>query len=127
MISTGRCNRFGEDVCRGSPAKRLPWSPVEDARDHIEVLLRDVGQAAAVGKVLTEQAVRVLVGPTLPRTRGIAAVDLAVRGYREAAMLGELIAAIPGERAEVPRQALDRKSTRLNSSHIQKSRMPSSA
>ena len=33
----------------------------------------------------------------------------------------------PGQLAKIKAAALDRKSTRLNSSHIQKSRMPSSA
>ena len=34
---------------------------------------------------------------------------------------------IPPDALEIVLEALDRKSTRLNSSHIQKSRMPSSA
>ena len=38
-----------------------------------------------------------------------------------------LTGSIPGRTLAISRKALDRKSTRLNSSHIQKSRMPSSA
>ena len=39
----------------------------------------------------------------------------------------ELGAAFPGKGRRKPHEEEDRKSTRLNSSHIQKSRMPSSA
>ena len=39
---------------------------------------------------------------------------------------GDLIAEIP-DPTQIPMQIIDRKSTRLNSSHSQQSRMPSSA
>ena len=56
--------------------------------------------------------------------------DIAISSYMVMFIIGFLVAYLPF-RSEFKRtglsEDLDRKSTRLNSSHIQKSRMPSSA
>ena len=65
-------------------------------------------QTQTLRKILPREAVEIFVCTPLPRTVRVGKIDF---------------------RAELSRdtRTLDRKSTRLNSSHIQKSRMPSSA
>lgn len=53
----------------------------------------------ALGQVLAEQAVGILVGSALPRALGIAEVDLGIGGKGEASMIGEFLAPVPGQRA----------------------------
>ena len=64
-----------------------------------------------------------VTGGKLRRTLGVS--DLTLMGI--AAIVGAGIFAMIGEASFNAGPAVDRKSTRLNSSHIQKSRMPSSA
>ena len=66
-----------------------------------------MGQVHALGEVLSEQAIGILVRAALPGVLWIAEVHLDVGGEREALMIGHLAAAIPGERlVEFPRQLM---------------------
>ena len=57
------------------PAKGLSWPGVECDGDRVEVGSRVSGEVGALGEVLPEQAVGVLVGATLPGTARIAEVE----------------------------------------------------
>jgi transposase InsO family protein len=56
---------------------------IEATRYAIQIRLREAGQVSSLRKVLAQQAVGVFVRPTLPRTLGIAEIDLHVRRNRE--------------------------------------------
>ena len=58
----------------------------------------DVGKVHSFRKVLSEQAVGIFIGTTLPRALGITEVNLDVRGQAEAWVVGHLLATIPGQR-----------------------------
>ena len=59
--------------------------------------LRVYRQVGAFGEVLSEQAVGVLIGTTLPWTSRIAEVHIDVRRQAKPTMIGEFLAAIPGQ------------------------------
>ena len=75
---------------------------VERACDLVELGLGVAGKVGPLRQVLAEQAIRVLVGPALPRTVRIAEVDLHAGGDREATMGRQFEAAVPGERGHEP-------------------------
>src|SRR5688572_16920986 len=66
--------------------------------DLIELGLGEYGQVDALREVLPQQAVGVLVRPALPRALRVAEVHLDVGRQRKPAMVGQLLAAVPGER-----------------------------
>src|SRR5207249_541064 len=72
---------------------------VEALGDAVEIGLRVVRQLGALGEVLPQQAIRVLVRAALPGALWVAEVDLHVRGDAEGLMVRHLHAPIPGERA----------------------------
>ena len=89
-----------------APAPACPIAPpAEEAR----------ARAEALDGLLHAQAAE-LWGGLSPITLALAATDWALH-----------LATQPAQTSRLVSEALDRKSTRLNSSHIQKSRMPSSA
>src|SRR5690606_39901696 len=104
-VSGGCCNEelvepFGWIV----PVEGLPGSPVEFAGDGVEVVLGVAAKVgAALGEVLAEQAVGVLVAAALPGRVGIAEVDLAVGGEGECCVLGHLGTLVPGQGFEMGR------------------------
>ncbi len=57
----------------------------------------NVERSIPLGHVLTQEAVRVLVGSSLPRARRVTEIDLNPGVDREAGVVGELLALIPGE------------------------------
>ncbi len=57
-----------------------------------------VALAMAIGEVLSEQAIGVLIGPTLPRAARIAEVNIDVGRQCKPLVVGKLFAAIPGQR-----------------------------
>jgi len=63
-----------------------------------EVLGSVDGQVCALGKVLSQQSVGVLVGASLPRGGGVAEVDRDTGRDLELLVAGHLRALIPGQR-----------------------------
>jgi hypothetical protein len=80
------------------PAQRLSRASVQALGDGIELALTEVRELHPFREVLSEQAVRVLVAPALPRAAGIAEVDLHLGRQSEGRVLRQLGAAVPGER-----------------------------
>ena len=56
-----------------------------------------IREVHSLREVLSEQAVRVLVGAALPRTLWIAEVDLDIRVQTEAFVISHLLSPIPGQ------------------------------
>ena len=102
--STGECNTLGKDSGRCPKAQGLPRPPVELLRDTIEIPLRKDGEIRAVGEVLAEQSVGVLVRAALPGTLGIAEGDRDVGAHRKPVMLHQFETTIPGERGHQSRR-----------------------
>ena len=59
--------------------------------------LRVYGQVGSLGEVLSEQAIGVLIGTTLPRTLRIAEVDIDVGCLAKPSMIREFLAPVPGQ------------------------------
>src|SRR5665647_855730 len=95
--SGGRRNNACQPISRSLVLKGLARSGVQPGGDDVEVDLVVDGQAGALGKVLTQETVGVLVGAALPRRSRVAEVDGHVGGEGEALVVGELQAAVPGE------------------------------
>src|SRR5918994_3511018 len=68
--------QLGESLRWFHPAKGLSRPPVELTGDRVEVVLVVDRQVGALGEVLPQQPVGVLVAAPLPRAVGIAEVDL---------------------------------------------------
>src|SRR5207302_6306304 len=81
------------------PAERLSRSRVESERDGIEVSAGVPSEIGALGKVLTQQAVGVLVGASLPGAVWVAEVDRQAGGYPELGVLGHFCSLVPGQRS----------------------------
>ena len=56
-------------------------------------------EIGVLGKILPQQAVRVLVAASLPRNVRITEEDVDLAVHAEADMLGHLLALVPGQRA----------------------------
>ena len=92
----------------------LGWFPVSECfagpvveflGDRVEVVLGVCAQVGALGEVLAQQPVGVLVGAALPRGVRVAEVDLHVQGGRDSLVQGELASLVPGQRvAQEPGQ-----------------------
>src|SRR3954453_18645709 len=105
---------LAERLGGGSPPERLAWPPVELGRDSGELVRTVAGEVGAAGKVLAQQPVGVLVGPTLPGAAGIAEVDLQTAVEPQLDVLGHLDALIPRQRPpQLLRQGADRLSDRV--------------
>src|SRR6187200_2870325 len=100
VVSTGGSNRagqeVGEDFCWGSVAEDTPGSVVELAGDKVEVGLV-VGDLGALGEVLAQQPVGVLVGAAFPRRVRVREVDVYSGREAERGVAGHLAALVPGE------------------------------
>lgn len=58
-----------------SPAEDLSWSSVEGSSDGVDLLRVPAGQVGALGEVLAQEAVGVLVRAALPWAAGVGEVD----------------------------------------------------
>src|SRR5215475_15011418 len=85
--STGRGNTGVESLCWGFELQGLTWSFVELASHFVQMGLRVHRQVGALWKVLSQQAVGVLVRPALPRALRIAKIDVDVGRQRKATMI----------------------------------------
>jgi hypothetical protein len=77
----------------------LSRAAIELGRDGIQGSLVELAQVGALGQVLAEQAVGVLVGAALPGAARVTELDLDTGVNRELQVLGHLLAVIPGQRA----------------------------
>ena len=75
----------------------LPWPFVELTRHFVEMRLRMHRHVSSLREVLSQQTVGVLIGTALPGTLWIAEVDVDVGCQRKSAMIGKLLAPVPGQ------------------------------
>src|SRR5216684_8586738 len=74
--STGRRNTGVKSLCWGFKLQGLTWSFVELTSHFVQIGLRMHRQVGALRKVLSQQAIGVLVRPALPRALRIAKIDV---------------------------------------------------
>src|SRR6478736_4528126 len=87
----------GERFGRSAPLECLPRPAVHSCSDCSEVADAPAGEVGAFGKVLTQQAIRVLVRAALPRRVRVAEIDLQSDVDLELNMLGKFGSLIPGQ------------------------------
>jgi len=95
--STGRRNTGVKSLCRGLKLQGLTWSFVELTSHFVQIGLRVHRQVGALRKVLSQQAIGVLVRPALPRALRIAKIDVDVGRQRKATMSRQFLAPVPGQ------------------------------
>ncbi len=88
---------FVEGFGWGFPVEGFSGSGVEGVSDCVEVVWGVSGEVGAVGEVLAQQAVGVLVGAALPWGLRVAEPDVEAGGYAELGVLGHLGALVPGQ------------------------------
>src|SRR5205809_1373574 len=76
--STGRRNTGVKFLCRGFKSQGLAWPLIELAGHFVEMGLRVHRQVGSFRKILSQQAIGVLVGTALPWTLRIAKVNIVV-------------------------------------------------
>ena len=80
------------------PAEGLAGSGVERGGDGVELVGRPAGQVGALGEVLAQEPVGVLVRAALPWAVRVGEVDREAGVDPELGVLGQLRAAVPGQR-----------------------------
>src|SRR4029450_11766331 len=85
--STGRCNTGVKSLCGGFGSQRLPVPFVELTRNFVQMGLRVHRQVGSLRKILSQQAIGVLIGTALPRTLRIAEVNVDVGRERASPMI----------------------------------------
>src|SRR6267154_926333 len=76
--STGRCNTGVKSLCGGFESQGLTWPFVELTLYFVQMGLRVHRQVGSLRKILSQQAIGVLIGTALPRTLRIAEVNVDV-------------------------------------------------
>lgn len=89
---------WSKKLRRAFEAQRLAWSGVQFPGNRVQLILRILAQIAALGKLLAQQSVRVLVNPSLPGAVRIGKVDLDAGGCRQLLMGRHFLALIVGHR-----------------------------
>src|SRR5947207_3906362 len=95
--STGRRNTSVKSLCWGFKLQGLTWSFVELASHFVQIGLRMHRQVGALWKVLSQQAIGVLVRPALPRALRIAKIYVDLGRQRKAAMIRKFLSPVPGQ------------------------------
>src|SRR5580704_3344047 len=95
--STGRRNTGVKSLCWGFKLQGLTWSFVELTSHFVQMGLRMHRQVGALWKVLSQQAIGVLVRSALPRALRIAKIDVDVGCQRKATMSRQFLAPVPGQ------------------------------
>src|SRR3954467_11007037 len=96
---TGSGCQFGRHrLCRTSPAEALPRAVVEALLDRPQVVEGERAQVAALGEVLAEQAVGVLIRAAQPGDAGVGEEDAVGEELPEEVVAGHLRALVPGHR-----------------------------
>src|ERR1700687_5993601 len=96
--STGRRNTCAKSLCWGFKLKGLSWPFVELTSHFVQIGLRVHRQVGALGKVLSQQTIGVLIRPALPRALRIAKVTVDVGRQRKSSMVRKFLAPVPGQR-----------------------------
>ena len=65
-----------EDLQGGGEIQTLLWARIQPMRDGVELALGIARQVDALGQVLAQQAIGILIGPALPRAMRIGKEDL---------------------------------------------------
>src|SRR3954466_15712944 len=89
--STGRRNTGVESLCWGFKLQGLTGSFVELTSHFVQIGLRVHRQVGALWKVLSQQAVGVLVRPALPRALWIAKINVDVGRQRKTTMIRKFL------------------------------------
>src|SRR6476660_8308449 len=95
--STGRRNTGVKSLRRGFKLQGLTWSFVELTSHFVQMGLRMHRQVGALRKILSQQAIGILVRPALPRALRIAKIDVDVGRQRKATMIRKFLAPVPGQ------------------------------
>src|SRR5882757_8502745 len=95
--STGRRNTGVKFLCWGFKLQGLTWSFVELTSHFVQMGLRMHRQVGALRKVLSQQAVGVLVRAALPRALRIAKIDVDFGRQRKATMIRKFLSSVPGQ------------------------------
>src|SRR6476620_5272198 len=95
--STGRRNTGVKSLRRGLKLQGLTWSFVELTSHFVQMGLRMHRQVGALRKVLSQQAIGVLVRPALPRALRIATIDVDFGRQRKATMIRQFLSPVPGQ------------------------------
>ena len=77
-------------------AKTFPWSVVESVHDAADLLKCESPEIGALGQVLPDEPVGVLVESKLPGMVGVGEVALGVESLGDGLMVGELLAVVIG-------------------------------
>src|SRR5713101_2836707 len=96
--STGRRNTGVKSLCWSFKLQGLTWPFVELTSHFVQIGLRVRRQVGALRKVLSQQAIGVLVRPALPRALRIAKIDVDFGRQRKATMIRKFLAPVPGQR-----------------------------
>src|SRR5882724_1010587 len=96
--STGRRNTGVKSLCWGFKLQGLTWPFVELTSHFVQIGLRVRRQVGALRKVLSQQAIGVLVRPALPRALRIAKIYVDFGRQRKATMIRKFLSPIPGRR-----------------------------
>src|SRR6202521_5475079 len=97
--STGRRNTGVKSLRWGFKLQGLTGSFVELTSHFVQMGLRMHRQVGALWKVLSQQAIGVLVRPALPRALRIAEVNVNVGRQRKSSMIRKFLAPVPGQRS----------------------------
>src|ERR1700757_5467962 len=95
--STGRRNTSVKSLCWGFKLQGLTWSFVELTSHFVQMGLRMHRQVGALRKVMSQQAIGVLVRSALPRALRIAKIDVDVGRQRKSTMSRQFLAPVPGQ------------------------------
>src|SRR3954452_13933973 len=80
-----------------SPAESLAWAAIDAVLDGPQVVEREGAQIAALGEVLAEEPVGVLVRAAQPRAGGWCEEDAVGEVVIEQVVVGHLRALVPGQ------------------------------
>src|SRR5437879_734088 len=97
VVSTGRRNTGAKSFCWGFKLQGLTWSFVELTSHFVQIGLRVHRQVGALWKVLSQQAIGVLVRPALPRALRITKIYVDFGRQRKATMIRKFLSPIPGQ------------------------------
>src|SRR5258705_3983178 len=95
--STGRRNTGVKSLCWGFKLQGLTWSFIELTSHFVQIGLRVTRQVGALRKVLSQQAIGILVRPALPRALRIAKIHVDFGRQRKATMIRKFLAPVPGQ------------------------------
>ena len=95
-----------EDLQGRREVEALSWARIQPMGDGIQLTLRIARQVRALGQILAQQPIGILVGPALPGTVRIGKEDLDGEPLSQTFVRGHLFAPIVGQRRERGRRVL---------------------